>query len=85
MGDASGYGREKVNALCLERGGEIPGESQDAFQRNAGRWLQFVARDGRADGDDAQRHCDGELGKERLEKQRLGLAFFFRLGRSGRL
>ena len=85
MGAAFGYGREKVNAFRLERGGEIQEKVHNAFQLNAWRGVQFIARDGRADSDVPQRHFDGELGKGRLDKPRIGLAFFFRLGRSGRL
>ena len=40
--------RENVNALGLERGGDVIVERGDFFQLHAGRGMQFVTRDRRA-------------------------------------
>ena len=50
-GTFSRHGREDVDALGLERGGNIVGERGDFFQLHAGRRMQFITRDGRAFGD----------------------------------
>ena len=59
--------------LLLERG--------DFFQLHAGRGMQFVARDGRAFGDVAERNFDVELRQRLLHEPRVGHQFLLGLGR----
>ena len=56
-------------------------ERGDFFQLHAGRGMQFVARDGRAFGDVAERHLDVELRERLLHQPRVGHQFLLRLGR----
>ena len=80
-GTFSRHGREDVDALGLERGGDVVGERGDFFQLHAGRGMQFVARDGRAFGDVAERNLDVELRERLLHEPRVGHQFLLRLGR----
>ena len=79
-GAFAGHGREDVDALGLERGGDVVGERGDFFQLHAGRGMQFVARDGRAFGDVAERNLDVELRERLLHEPRVGHQFLLGLG-----
>ena len=50
-GTFSGNGRKDMDALRLERRGDIVVERGNFFQLHAGRRMQFIAGDGRALGD----------------------------------
>ena len=80
-GTFAGHGREDVDAFGLERGGDVVGERGDFFQLHAGRGMQFVARDGRAFGDVAERDLDVELRERLLHEPRVGHEFLLGLGR----
>ena len=79
-GAFAGHGREDVNALGLERGGDVVGKRGDFFQLHARRRMQFVARDGRAFGDVAERNLDLKLRERLLHEPRVGHQFLLRFG-----
>ena len=83
-GAFAGNRRENVDALGFERGGDVVVERGDLFQLHAGRRMQFVARDGRALGDVAERDFDVELRERLLHQPRIGHQFFFGLRRLDR-
>jgi hypothetical protein len=83
-GAFAGNGREDVDALGLERGGDVVRERGDLFQLHAGRGMQFVARDGRAFGDVAERNLDVELRERLLHEPRVGHQLLLGLGRLDR-
>jgi len=80
-GAFAGHGREDVDALGLERGGDVVRERGDFFQLHPGRGMQFVAGDGRAFGDVAERNFDLELRERLLHEPRVGHEFLLGLGR----
>ena len=77
----SGHGRQNVNALGFQRGGDVVVERGNFFQLHTGRWMQFVAGDRRAFGNVAQLDRDLELGQRLLHEPRVGQQFLFGLGR----
>ena len=54
-------GRQHVDALGLERGGDVVAQVGNLLQLDPGRGVQFVAGDGRPLGDVAQGNLDVEL------------------------
>ena len=80
-GAFAGHGRENVDALGFDRGGDVIVERADFFKLHARRRMKFVARDGRALGDVAERNFDVELRERLLHEPRVGHQFLLRLGR----
>ena len=74
-----GNGREDVDALGLERGGDVVAERGDFFQLHAGRGMQFVTRDGGALGDVAEGNFNIKLRQRLLHEAGVGHQFFFGL------
>ena len=75
----TGDRREDVDAFGFKGSGDVVAERGDFFEANAGSRVQFVARDGWALGDVAQRHFDVELRERALHEPRVGHQLLFRL------
>ena len=82
-GTFAGNWRQHIDALGLERGGDVVVQAGNLLQLDPGRGMQFVAGDSRPLGDVAQGNFDVELRQRLLDQARVGHQFLFRFRRLG--